>query len=155
MQSVELFMPFFSIICSPRCSHFLLMLSCWCTMHCVSTLLFDSPIYFSLHKQSNWYTPSWLFGGSFSLFFLSENLMYIFSRRDGNIFPYFFLSHVLFLGWCLESKVTSQHFYSLNFQCFFRDCSYYSFYWSQFCIGTTVITSRGFLGNYFMKMGNH
>ena len=60
-----------SFVCSVASyeSHFTHMLSCWCSMHRVSTLFLDSPIYFPLHEQSNWYTPGWLFGRSFGLFF--------------------------------------------------------------------------------------
>ena len=63
--------PWHSFVCSvaQRDSHFPLMLSCWCSMHRMRTLFFDSPIYFPLHDQSNWYTPGWLFGSSLALFF--------------------------------------------------------------------------------------
>ena len=83
--------PWHSFVCSvaPDDSHFPLILSCWCSMHRVRTLFFDSPIYFPLHEQSNWYTLGWLFDSSLSLFFWQGNLLQIFSRRKGNIFPYF------------------------------------------------------------------
>ena len=63
--------PRHSFVCSvaPDVFHFPLMLSCWCSMHRVSSLFFNSPIYFPLQEQSNRYTPGWLFGSSFGLFF--------------------------------------------------------------------------------------
>ena len=83
--------PSYSAVCSvaPDDFHFSLMLSCWCSIYCVRTLFFDSPIYFQLHEKSNWYTLGWLFGSSFGLSPLTENLLQIFWRRKGNIFPYF------------------------------------------------------------------
>ena len=60
----------FCMFCSSRWFPFPLILSCWCPMHRVRTLFFHSPIYFPLHKQSSWYAPGWLFGGSsLGLFF--------------------------------------------------------------------------------------
>ena len=44
------------------------MLSFWCSMQRVNTFYFDLPIYVSLHEQYNWYTPGWLLGNSFVLF---------------------------------------------------------------------------------------
>ena len=59
-----------SLVCSvaPDDSQLPFMLSCWCWMQLVSTFFFDSPIYLPLHEQSNWYTPGWLLGNSFGLF---------------------------------------------------------------------------------------
>ena len=56
-----------SFVCSvaPDGSDFPLILPCWCSMYHARTLFFESPIYFLLHQQSNWYTPGWLFGSSF------------------------------------------------------------------------------------------
>ena len=50
-----------SFVCSvaPDDSHFPFILSCWCSIHRVRTLFFDSPIYFPLYEQSNWCTPGW------------------------------------------------------------------------------------------------
>ena len=75
--------PWHSFVCSVATndSHFPHILSCWCSMHHVRTLFFDSLLYFPLHEQSNWYTPGWLFGSSLGLFF--------WQRIYGNIFPYF------------------------------------------------------------------
>ena len=83
--------PWYSFVCSVATYdfHFLFMLSCWWSLHRVSTFFFDSSIYFPLHKQSNWYTPGWLFGGSFGLFFLQRLYCKFFSQCEGNFFPNF------------------------------------------------------------------
>lgn len=43
------------------------MLSFWYYMQHVNTF-FDSPIYLPLQEQSYWFTPGWLLGSSFDLF---------------------------------------------------------------------------------------
>ena len=53
MQSVELPMAFLCMFCKPRWFPFSFMLSCWCSIHRVRTLFFDSSIYFPLHELSN------------------------------------------------------------------------------------------------------
>ena len=45
---------------------------------------------------------------------------------------------------CLESLVTSLDFYSLDFQCYFRGCSYYSFYC---CILLLIFSKVAYYGH--------
>ena len=121
--------PWHSFVCSVarNDSHFPLMLSCWCSMHCVRSVFFDSPIYFPLHEQSNWYTPVWLFGSGFGLFFWQRICWRFFPDVKAISFPIFLNSCFIF-GLMFGIQVTSLDFYSLDFQYYFRGCSYYSFY---------------------------
>ena len=66
--------PWNSFVCSvpPDDSYFPFMLCCWCSMHRVSTVFIDLPIYFLFHEQSGWYTSGWLFGNSFGYSFDKE-----------------------------------------------------------------------------------
>ena len=67
---IQLSCPWHSLVCSiaPDDSQLLFMLSCWCSIHHVNTIFFDSLMYVPLHEQSNWYTSWWLLGSSFGLF---------------------------------------------------------------------------------------
>ena len=97
--------PWHSFVCSlvPHDCHFPLMLSCWCSMHRVRTLFFESPKYFPLHEQSNWYTPGWLFGSSLGLFFREFVVDFFPTWRQ--YLSLFSWTQVLCLNWCLESNL--------------------------------------------------
>ena len=90
--------PWHSFVCSvaPDDSHFPLILSCWCSMHRVRTLFFDSPIYFPLHEQTNWYTPGWLFGSSLGLLFWQRICCRFFPDAKAISFPIFLNSCFIF-----------------------------------------------------------
>ena len=62
--------PSHTLVCSvaPDDSQLPFMISCWWPIQRVSTFFFDSPIYLPLLEQSNWYTPGWLLGSNFALF---------------------------------------------------------------------------------------
>ena len=105
-----------SFVCSvpPDDSHFPLMLFCWCSMHRVRTLFFESPIYFPLHEQSNWYAPGWLFGSRLGLFFWQRICCRFFPDVKAISFLIFFNSRFTFgLMFGIQGN--------------FRDCSYYFF----------------------------
>ena len=67
---IHLNCPWHSLVCSvvPNDYQLPFMLSFWCSMQSGNTFFFDSPIYLPLHEQCNWYTPGWLLGSSFGLF---------------------------------------------------------------------------------------
>ena len=90
--------PWHSFICSvaPDDSHFPLILSCSYSLHRVSILFFDSPMYFPLHEQSNWYTPGWQFGGGLGLFFWQRICCIFFSEVKAISFPIFLNSSFTF-----------------------------------------------------------
>ena len=113
-----------SFVCSvaPDDSHFSLMLSRWCTMdvlwlanvsHCTSNLT-----------------------GVLLVDYLVVILVYSFDKEFvADFFPtwrqylsLFSWTHIFILDWCLESKVISLDLHSLDIRCYFRGCSYYSFY---------------------------
>ena len=99
MQLVELSMAFIWVFCSSRWFSFR-------SMHHVSILFFNLPIYFPLHEQSKWYISGWLFGSSFGLFFWHRICCRFFPtwRQYLSLFSW---THVLFSDWRLESKVIS------------------------------------------------
>ena len=90
--------PWHSFVCSVAQDdfHFPLMLSCWYSMHPVSTVSFDSPIYFPLHQQSSWYTPGWLLSSSFGLFFWQSICCRFFTDVKTIFFPIFLNSRYIF-----------------------------------------------------------
>ena len=113
MESVELSMAFFCMFCSPRWSPFSTHATCWCSMHRVKTLFFDSPIYLLLHEQSNWHTPVWLFGSRLGLFFWQRICCRFFPDVKAISFLIFFNSRFTFgLMFGIQGN--------------FRDCSYFS-----------------------------
>ena len=96
MESVELSMAFFCMFCSPRWSPFSTHATCWCSMHRVKTLFFESPIYLLLHEQSNWHTPGWLFGSRLGLFFWQRICCRFFPDVKAISFLIFFNSRFTF-----------------------------------------------------------
>ena len=111
--------PWHSFVCSvaQEDSHFPLMLPCWCTTRCVNTL--------STRKYISSYTSN--LTDLLLVDYLVVVLVCSFDREFVvNFLPtwrqylsLFSWTHVLFLDWCLESKVTSLDFMVSIFIFFF------------------------------------
>ena len=115
MQPVELSMAIFCMFCSPR----------W-FLFSIHTIL--SMFYASCKNPLFWLANIFLIAQPIYLTDYLVVLVDYFVTTWRKYLSLFSWTHVLFLDWCLEPKVTSLDFYSLDFQCYFCGCSYYLFY---------------------------